>query len=86
VGHCGYEVDAAYRRRGHAVHALLVIRRVARHYGVAPLWVLIAASNEASRRTAARAGLILADTIPATPEALARGLEADLCRYVAERP
>jgi predicted acetyltransferase len=86
VGHGGYEVDEAHRRQGYAARALLAIRRVARHYGVAPLWVLVAPGNVASRRTAERAGLVLVDTTAATPEALALGLEPELCRYVAERP
>jgi predicted acetyltransferase len=86
LGHSGYEVDEAHRRRGYAVRAVLAIRRVARHYGVAPLWVLIAPGNVASRRTAERAGLTLVDTVAAAPEALAAGLEPELCRYVAEWP
>lgn len=86
VGHSGYEVDGAYRRQGYATRALVAIRRVARHYGIAPLWVLIAPTNLPSRRTAERAGLRLVDTVAATAEALALGLEPELCRYVAERP
>ncbi len=86
VGHCGYEVAEEHRRRGYAGRALSVVRRVARHYGIAPLWVLIAPGNLASRRTAERAGLTLVDTVATTPEALAMGLEPELCRYVAERP
>lgn len=86
VGHSGYEVDEAHRRRGYAARALRLIRGVARHYGVAPLWVLIAPENAPSRRTAERAGLTLAGIVPAAPEALALGLEPELCRYVAERP
>ena len=86
VGHSGYEVEAAHRRQGYAARALLVVRRVARHYGVAPLWVLIAPANVASRRTAERAGFTLVDTVTAAPEALAMGLEPELCRYVVERP
>ena len=85
VGHSGYEVDGAYRRQGYATRALVAIRRVARHYEIAPLWVLIAPANLPSRRTAERAGLRLVDTVAATDEALALGLEAELCRYVAER-
>ena len=86
LGHCGYEVDEAHRRLGYASRALLVVRRVARHYGVAPLWVLVAPGNVASRRTAERAGLTLVDTVAAAPEALAAGLEPELCRYMAARP
>jgi RimJ/RimL family protein N-acetyltransferase len=86
LGHGGYEVDAPHRRRGYAARALLAVRRLARHYGIAPLWVLIAPDNVASRRTAERAGLALVDTAPAAPEALAAGLAPELCRYAAERP
>jgi len=86
VGHCGYEVDEAHRRQGYAARALLAVRRLARHYGVAPLWVLIAPGNLASRRTAERAGLAFVDTVPSAPEALALGLEPELCRYAVERP
>ena len=86
VGNSGYEVDEAYRRRGYAARALLAVRRVARHYGLGPLWVLIAPGNMASRRTAERAGLALVDTVAATPEALAMGLEPELCRYAVEWP
>lgn len=86
VGHSGYEVDEAFRRRGYAARALRLVRGVARHYGVAPLWVFIAPENEASRRTAERAGLRLVDVAAASPEALALGVESQLCRYVAEAP
>lgn len=86
LGHSGYEVDEPHRRQGYAARALLAIRRLARHYQVAPLWVLIGPANTASRRTAERAGLLLVDTIAATPEAVAAGLEPELCRYAAERP
>ena len=73
-------------RRAEDAVELRLIRGVALHYGVAPLWVLIAPENVASRRTAERAGLTLVDLVPAAPEALALGLEPELCRYVAERP
>lgn len=86
VGHAGYEVAEPHRQRGYAARALLVIRQLARHYRVAPLWVLIAPENVASRRTAERAGLALVDIVAAEPEALAMGLEAELCRYVATQP
>lgn len=86
VGHTGYETEEAYRRCGYGVRALLAIRRLARHYGIAPLWVLIAPDNIASRRTAERAGLALVDTIAATPEAITMGLETELCRYAANHP
>lgn len=86
VGHSGYEVDVAHRRQGYAARALRLIRGIARHYGVAPLWVLIAPENTASRRTAERAGLRLVDVVAAVPEALALGLEPQLCRYVADDP
>jgi len=48
--------------------------------------VLIAPGNVPSRRTAERAGLSLVDTVAATPEALAMGLEPELCRYAVEWP
>lgn len=86
VGHGGYEVDPAHRRQGYAVRALRLMRGIARHYGVAPLWVLIAPENTASRRTAEGAGMTLVDVVPAAPEALAMGLEPRLCRYVARHP
>ena len=84
VGHTGYAIDERYRRHGYASRALLAIRRVARHYGIAPLWAFIAPGNVASRRTAERAGLALVDMVPAAPEALQMGLEPELCRYTAE--
>jgi predicted acetyltransferase len=86
VGHSGYEVEEAHRRRGYASRALVLIRRVARHYGVAPLWVLIAPENAASCRTAERAGLRLFDTVEAEPEAARLGLGSQLRRYVATEP
>lgn len=86
VGHGGYEVDEEHRRQGYAARALRLVRGVARHYGVAPLWVLIAPENTASRRTAERAGFRFVDTVPAAAEALAMGLEPELCRYAADRP
>lgn len=86
VGHCGYEVDERHRRRGYASRALGLIRRVARHYGVAPFWVLIAPENTASCRTAERAGLRLVDTVEAKSEALRLGHGPRLCGYVAADP
>lgn len=86
VGHSGYETDEAHRRQGYAARALFAVRRLARHYGVAPLWVLIAPENVASRRTAERAGLVLVDTVAAAPEALAMRLEPELCRYAVRDP
>jgi RimJ/RimL family protein N-acetyltransferase len=53
---------------------------------VAPLWVLVAPANVASRRTAERAGFALVDIVAAAPEALAMGLEPELCRYTAAQP
>ena len=86
LGHTGYEVAEAHRRHGYAARALLAIRRVARHYHVAPFCVLIGPGNVASRRTAERAGLTFVDTVAATPEALAMGLERELCLYAAAQP
>jgi predicted acetyltransferase len=86
LGHSGYEVDEAHRRRGYAARALLAVWRLAQHYGVVPLWVLIAPDNVASRRTAERAGMTLVDTVAATPEALAMGVEPEVWRYAAIRP
>lgn len=83
VGHVGYEVDEAHRRQGYGSRALAAIRGLARHYGIAPVWVFVAPDNPASRRTAERAGFTLVDTVDAAPEALAMGLEPALCRYVA---
>ena len=86
LGHSGYEVEEQYRRMGYATRAVTLIRRVARGYGVAPLWVLIDPGNTASRRTVERAGLELVDIVPASPEALVLGLGPELCRYAVERP
>lgn len=86
VGHSGYEVAEQHRRKGYASRALRLIRGVARHYGVAPLWVLIAPENTASCRTAERAGLRLVDTVEASPEAERLGHGPRLCRYVTADP
>ena len=86
LGHSGYEVDEPHRRHGYAARALGLIRRVARHYGIAPLWVLIEPENTPSRRTAERAGLRLVDLVPTAPEARALGLGPQVCRYAAEQP
>jgi predicted acetyltransferase len=86
LGHAGYEVSEEHRRHGYAVRALVAIRRVARHYDVAPFRVLIGPENVASRRTAERAGLTLVGTVDATPDALAMGLERELCVYEAAQP
>jgi len=48
--------------------------------------VLVAPENTASRRTAERAGLRLADIVPAAPEAVSLGHGPQLCRYVAADP
>lgn len=86
VGHTGYEIEEAHRRRGYATRALRLIRGLARHYGIAPLWVLIAPANVASRRAAEHAGFTLYDVAPTSPEGLAMGLEAELCRYLVNTP
>ena len=86
LGHGGYEIDEAYRRMGYATRAVVLIRRVARSHGVAPLWILIAPENEASRRTAERAGLRLVDIVAASPVAVSLGLGPQLCRYVVDQP
>lgn len=82
VGHSGYEIDEPHRRQGYASRALVLIQSLASHYGVAPLWVLIEPENEASCRTAERAGLRLFDTVTAEPEAARLGLGPRLRRYV----
>lgn len=86
VGHAGYEIDEPHRRHGYATRALRLIRGLARHYGVAPLWVLVEPGNAASRRTAERAGLRLVDVVPTAPEARGLGLGPAVCRYAAELP
>ena len=86
VGHVGYETDEAHRQRGYATHALRLIRGLARHYDIAPLWVLMAPDNLASRRAAERVGFTLHDIASASVEALALGLDAEVCRYIIERP
>ena len=86
VGHAGYEIDEPHRRHGYAARALQLIRRLARHYGVAPLWVLVEPENTASRRTAERAGLRLVDVVPTAPEARGLGLGPVVCRYAAALP
>ena len=59
VGHSGYEIDEPHRRQGYASRALVLILGVARHYGVAPLRVLIA--PEVARPRARPAALPLRD-------------------------
>ena len=86
LGHCGYAVDEAHRRHGHATRALRLVHGLARHYGVSPLWVHIEPHNVASRRTAERAGLSLVDVVATAPEAVALGLGGEMCRYAAELP
>ena len=86
LGHSGYEVEEQYRRMGYAARAVVLIRQVARAFGVAPLWILIAPENEASRRTVERAGLHLVDIVPASPVAVSLELGPELCRYVVEQP
>jgi hypothetical protein len=63
-----------------------LIRGLARHYDIAPLWVLMAPDNLASRRAAERVGFTLHDIASASVEALALGLDAEVCRYIIERP
>lgn len=86
MGHSGYEIGEPYRRQGYAARALGLVRRIARHQGVAPLWVFIEPENTASRRTAERAGLRLVDTVPSAPEAIALSHGPRLCRYAVEHP
>lgn len=85
IGHTGYEIEAPFRRQGYATRALQLIRGLAAHYRVEPLWVLIEPENGPSRRTAERAGLRLVDVVPTAPEARAFGLGATVCRYVLEQ-
>jgi predicted acetyltransferase len=81
VGHAGYEVAEAHRRQGHATRAVRLICGLARHYKIAPLWVLIAPENIASRLTVERVGFRLVDIVDASPEAIGLGTEPRLCRY-----
>lgn len=86
VGHTGYAVDEPHRRNGYAVRAIRLIIGLARHYGVAPLWVLIEPENIASRRAAERAGFQLIDVVDTRSEAVALGIGPRVCRYVIELP
>jgi predicted acetyltransferase len=86
VGHCGYAVHEEHRRNGYAVRALHLIRGLARRDGVAPLWILIAPDNIASRRTVERVGFRLVDVVDASVEALGLGLGSQLCRYAIDQP
>lgn len=86
LGHAGFAVDEAYRRLGYATRAIGLIRQVARHHGVAPLWILIEPDNVPSRRAVERAGLHLVAIDDSAPEAVALGLGSQLCRYAIDNP
>lgn len=70
TGHVGYFVEPAWRGRGFAARAGLLLLPLARAHGLRRLWLLCDADNLASRRTCERLGAVL---VPAdTPAA---------CRY-----
>ena len=86
VGHSGYAVDEPHRRKGYAVRAIRLIVSLARHYGIAPLWVLTEPDNIPSCRAVERAGFKLIDQIATKPEALRLGHGPQVCRYAIDRP
>jgi predicted acetyltransferase len=81
IGHAGYRVDPAHRRKGYAVRALRLMIGLAQCWGISPVWVLVEPHNTASRRAVERAGFQLVDVIDTLPEAIAIGTGPKLCRY-----
>lgn len=86
LGHTGYEVDEAHRRKGYATRAIRLVSGLARVCGVTPLWVLIEPDNVASRKAVERAGFDLIDVVDTLPEGAALGLGPRVCRYIFRDP
>ena len=81
LGHSGYEVDEAHRRKGYASRAIRLVVGIAAASGVSPLWVLIEPDNAASRKAVERVGFELVDVVETRPEGIALGLGPQVCRY-----
>jgi len=81
LGHMGYAVDEAHRRRGYATRAIRLMARVASRLGQETLWVLIEPDNVASRRAVERGGFRLVDEVDTRAPAVALGLGPRVCRY-----
>lgn len=85
LGHIGYTVYPPARGRHLAERAVRLILPLARRHGVDPVWITCNPDNFASRKTCARLGGILINTVP-LPEGhplFNRG-ERQKCRYLID--
>ena len=63
AGHVGYEVHPASRGRRYASRALMLLKPLARHFGIDPLIITCDPDNTASRRTCEIAGATLVGVV-----------------------
>jgi len=82
AGHIGYHVYPPARGRHLAERAVRLLRPLALHHGINPVWITANPDNWPSRRTCERLGAVLVDTVvvPADHPFYARG-EKLKCRY-----
>ena len=81
LGHLGYAIDEEHRRQGYAVRSLRLLLGVARHFEIAPLWVLIEPENIASCRVAERCAFDLIEELATAPAGIAQGLGPRVRHY-----
>ncbi len=82
-GHIGYGVDEPYRGQGYAGKACLLLKPLARNYGLRELVITCNPDNLASRRICERLGLELESVVnlPDDNEMYQEG-ERQKCRYI----
>lgn len=81
LGHMGYAVDEAHRRKGYAVRAIQLATSFAAALGQPKLWVHIEPDNTASCRAIERCGFEFVEEVDSRPAALGLGLGPRVRRY-----
>ncbi|MGA8740376.1 MAG: GNAT family N-acetyltransferase [Terracidiphilus sp.] len=83
AGHIGYGVHAAYRGHHFAARSLVLLRPLARSFGIDPLWITCDPENAASRRTLEIAGAEFVEIVDVPEDCGIRKYGGKLrkCRY-----
>ncbi|MGA7243706.1 MAG: GNAT family N-acetyltransferase [Terracidiphilus sp.] len=83
AGHIGYGVHAAYRGHHFAARALVLLRPLARSFGIDPLWITCDPENAASRRSLEIAGAEFVEIVDVPEDCGIRKYGGKLrkCRY-----
>lgn len=63
AGHVGFAVHQAYRGRGFAARALMLLKPLAARHGYRELWITCDPENFASRRSCEKAGAMYVNTV-----------------------